>query len=96
MRARGLPERPESEARERDGLRQVSDQVERAQDQRELIPAGEKPTDLAFPAPRPVCPSGRTLCRSALRSDDTEVGWSELASVDPTEARNQSGARKKG
>jgi hypothetical protein len=69
MRARGLPERPEQEARERDGLRPVSDQVERAQDQRELIPAGEKPADLAFPARRPVGPSGRTLWRGAIRSD---------------------------
>jgi hypothetical protein len=31
----------------------VSDQVEHARDQRELIPAGEKPTDLAFPPPAP-------------------------------------------
>ncbi len=47
----------------------MSDQVERAQDQRELIPAGEKPTGLAFPAPRPARLSGRTPWRSALRSD---------------------------
>jgi hypothetical protein len=32
-----------------------------------------------------------SLWRSALRSDDTEADWSEVASVDPTEARSVSG-----
>jgi hypothetical protein len=27
------------------------------------------------------------LVDCALRSDDTDVGWSEIASADPTEAR---------
>jgi hypothetical protein len=31
-----------------------------------------------------------------LRSDDTEAGWSEVASVDPTEAREVKSCRARG
>jgi hypothetical protein len=55
---------------------------------------GQKKNDFH---PNSVSDSGAFAERDhfALRSDDTEAGSSEVASVDPTDAKNYSGARKK-